>query len=28
MENYGRARQATDNNIKWHRKGLICMPDN
>jgi len=28
MENYGRARQATDNNITWHTKGLICIPDN
>jgi len=28
MENYGTARQATDDNIKRYRKGLICMPDN
>jgi hypothetical protein len=27
MEKYGRARQATDDNIMRRRKGVICMPD-
>jgi len=26
MENYGRARQAADDSIIKHRKGVICVP--
>ena len=28
MENYGRARQATGNNIMWRMEDAICMPGN
>jgi hypothetical protein len=25
---YGKARQATNDNITWRRKDALCMPDN
>jgi hypothetical protein len=28
VEKYGRVRQATDDNIIWRRKDVICMLDN
>jgi len=27
MEKYGRNTQSTDDNIIWHKKGVICMLD-
>ena len=28
VEKYGRAKQATDDNVIWRRKGPICMRGN
>jgi hypothetical protein len=28
VEKYGTARQNKDNNITWHWKDALCMPDN
>jgi len=27
VEKYGKAKQATDDNIMWHRKYAVCVPD-
>jgi len=27
VEKYGKAKQATDDNIMWHRKYTLCVPD-
>ena len=28
VEKYGRAKEATDDNVIWRRKGPTFMPDN